>query len=174
MAIRTEHNLQPTRATDEPVLPSPHVFGEAVVAQLFGRSRPDTAEVYSVDPIPMTSLKRLFPSLDGAAVVVERSRIFVLNCDYWATLPAPSPISSLRADQPVIRELAVVGDLDDLGSLRALHIAKTYPWEAIGFDIEDMRTRAFEFAAREIDAADVAAMKLGYASAAALVMEPGT
>jgi hypothetical protein len=140
-----------------------------VVANLFGRTPPEAVEIYWVDAAPLPSMKRLFPSLDGATVAVKKERTFVLNCDYWVMLP-PSQITTLAPNFPVGRILALAGMSEELDSLRALHLAQSYPWDEIDLDLQLMEQAARDLIRRDREVADLGAKNLGYGSAADLLM----
>lgn len=157
--------------TTDVKLPDPHVYGETVLSLLFDVAPVETAEVYWTQPAPLADLRAAFPAISTARIEIQRIRAFVLNCDYWVLLPDES-IVSLLPDLPVARTLSIAGALGGPELLRALHLAASYPWEKVDFDLEDIREAAFEFSVSELATADVAAMKLGYPSAAALVKAP--
>lgn len=140
-----------------------------MVANIFGRTPPEAVEIYWADAAPLPPMKRLFPSLDGAAVAVKQERTFVLNCDYWVMLP-PSQIVTLAPGFPVGRVLASSGMPEGLDSLRALHLARSYPWDEIDLDLQLMEQAAQELIQRDREVADLSAMNLGYGSAADLLM----
>lgn len=149
---------------------NPHIFGEVVLARIFGVSPPSTADISVDDLISAPGLRAYFNLPDDLVIrAIVGEREFVLNADFWI-IDATNTIQTLNSEVPIepILKYLRQGHMLPGPAVRMLHLWVTYPWNEAHPSPSELLDLVTEMDVNDKAIAISEAMSLGYPNLAAL------